>query len=359
MTTPYLYYANPFGVSADDLTAIPTPAAIDGSVSYQNGWTPPYEKNLLTDPAALPIPRGQMNQLFFDITYNLQEYQQFGSPQWVVGNTVAYPIYARVYSGGFVYENQVASNTATPGADATWLKISGSANAVLPGMVMDWAGPVAPAGYLLADGSAVSRTTYAALLANITRTVTNATTVNTQPQVTNLTNATTTFYPGMHIESANFAGGTTVLTVDSATQVTMSTNATASGTANVTIQFFNWGNGNGTSTFNLPDLRNRTTVGEAGTLLNNPSSQGDIVGQTTGTATNTLAVGNIPKPTYTSSLARDATTSIGSFGSIAVNQGISALSQVDCLTIADNFSASPTPVSTIQPTAVMYKIIKT
>jgi hypothetical protein len=124
MTTP-LYYVYPFGENADDLTAIPTPAAGDGSVSYFAGWTDPYELDLLTNPSALPIPRGQMNQLFFDITNNIQEYQQYGAPQWVsaaqnLGVSLPYPIYATVYHSNILYRNLVAANTATPGADATW-----------------------------------------------------------------------------------------------------------------------------------------------------------------------------------------------------------------------------------------------
>lgn len=123
MTTPH-YYIYPFGQNADDLTAIPDAAAVDGSVSYFYGWTDPYEYNLITNPAALPIPRGQMNQLFFDITNNIQEYQQYGTPQWVVGNTVSYPIYARVYYLGLVYQSLISSNTNTPGTDLTWQVVS-------------------------------------------------------------------------------------------------------------------------------------------------------------------------------------------------------------------------------------------
>lgn len=118
------YFPYPFAVDADDLTAIPNSSAIDGSVSYQDGWTPPYEQNLLTDPSALPIPRGQMNQLFYDITLNIKEYQEYGAPQWVVGNTVQYPVNAVVYYGGNTYQNQVADNTATPNTDSSWLRIN-------------------------------------------------------------------------------------------------------------------------------------------------------------------------------------------------------------------------------------------
>lgn len=118
------YFVYPFGQDADDLTSIPDAAAMDGSVSYQDGWTPPYELDLLTQPSALPIPRGQMNQLFFDITSNLQELQKYGSPMWYSG--VSYPINSKVYHSDLVYESQVGSNTATPGVDDTWLVISGA-----------------------------------------------------------------------------------------------------------------------------------------------------------------------------------------------------------------------------------------
>lgn len=164
------YFLYPFGTDADDLTAIPDAAAVDGSVSYQDGWTPPYEYNLLTNPAALPIPRGQMNQLFYDVTLNIKQYQEYGNPEWVVGNTVEYPIYARVYYLGEVYENQVADNTNTPGTDATWYLISGGGS-VPPGTVLDFAGSgSAPAGFILCDGSAVSRTIYSKLFAAISTT---------------------------------------------------------------------------------------------------------------------------------------------------------------------------------------------
>src|SRR5690606_17695210 len=163
------YYVFPFGENADDLTAIPDNTALDGSVSYNQGWTPPYEYNLDTNPAALPIPRGQMNQLFYDITLNIQQYQQYGVPYWVTGNTVEYPIYSRVYYNNLVYENQVVDNTATPGDDDTWNVISGS-NASLPiGSIIDYAGVEAPSNFLMCNGNAVSRSIYVNLLSAITQ----------------------------------------------------------------------------------------------------------------------------------------------------------------------------------------------
>jgi microcystin-dependent protein len=61
----------------------------------------------------------------------------------------------------------LAKNSAT-NYDAGWADPSGAGGATLPpGTIMDYAGATAPSGYLLCDGAAVSRTTYAALFAAI------------------------------------------------------------------------------------------------------------------------------------------------------------------------------------------------
>jgi|SRR5690242_14146359 len=366
MPAPYLYYQFPFALEADDLSGNDIPMATDpsGGVSYQQGWTDPYEENLLTNPNALPIPRGQMNWVLYDITNNLQEYQQYGTPQWVTGNTVQYPIFARVYYLGQVYENLVVNNTATPGADSTWRVVSGNVEGVQSGTVIDFAGPIAPSGYLFCDGSAVSRSTYAGLIAAISRTVTTATTTNGSAVVTNLTNAQTTMFgaratpslAGMAIESANFPPGTTILSVDSNTQVTMSANATASGTANVTIQFFNWGNGDGSTTFNLPDLRTYTTGNQGGSGITVTTTAGtdtiSVVGQKIGSQSHLIdAATEMPAHTHTMNTGPTAgsATNIVGFGQTpnTVQTGV------------NNSTGGSTPMTIVQPTALMNKAIKT
>ena len=290
MTGTY-YYVYPFGQNADDLAAIPTNAAGDGSVSYYAGWTDPYEYDLIADPThALPIPRGQMNQLFFDITNNIQQYQQYGTPFWITASqngSVAfpYPIYARVYYGAQVYENQVAANTATPGTDDTWLLISAAATGVPTGTIIDFAGTVAPAGYFMCDGSQKNRVTYSDLMDVITLTQTGTVT-NTMNTVSGLSNAlslmygVTTLYPGMPLEGTNIPPGTTILNVVDNNNITMSQNATGSGS--VSIQFFSWGNGDGSTTFNLPALARKTTIGQGGTKSTDQFGIGSIVGQSGG-----------------------------------------------------------------------------
>lgn len=347
-----LYYIYPFGQNADDLTAIPSPAAVDGSVSYYAGWTDPYEYDLLTTPAALPIPRGQMNQLFYDITNNIQQYQQYGVPAWITatdngGVSFPYPIYARAYYLGQVYENQVASNTATPGTDDTWLLLSGNAQGVPIGTVIDFAGIIAPTGYLTCDGSAISRTTYLDLREEITFSETGTTT-NLMNTISGLSD-TSNMYIGMPIEGTNIPLATIVASIVDANNITISNNATASGSG--ALVFFPWGNGDNATTFNLPDLRRKTTIGKFGF---GSALVGNKVGQTGGSETQTLVQNQLPStlslnsPTTTlTNLPNDGgQTLIGISGSGNTTQ------------VFTNVGGGGQAVSIMQPTAVMNKCIK-
>jgi microcystin-dependent protein len=94
------------------------------------------------------------------------------------------------------------------------------------GSMLDFGGASAPTGYLLCDGTAVSRSTYSALFAAI---------------------------------------GT------------------------------NWGAGNGSTTFNLPDFRRRTAVGSGGT---GTATLGNVVGNHGGEETHTDTVNEMPSHTH-------------------------------------------------------------
>lgn len=97
-----------------------------------------------------------------------------------------------------------------------------SAFALPSGTLLDFAGTAAPTGYMLCDGSAVSRTTYAALFAAV-------------------------------------------------------------GTV--------WGAGDGLTTFNLPDIRRKVTVGSGGT---GTTALPNTVGSTGGEETHILTAGEMP-----------------------------------------------------------------
>jgi len=110
-------------------------------------------------------------------------------------------------AGRLAYPSSPANQVLT----ATNTGIAWSAAANPSGVIMDFAGSTAPAGYLLCDGTAYSRTTYATLFAAI---------------------------------------GTT------------------------------WGSGDGSTTFNVPNLLGRTTVGAGTPGANNDTTFGATVGST-------------------------------------------------------------------------------
>src|ERR1700679_2578422 len=101
------YFYNAFAVDAPDNTPIPVTGSSGNPITYPYGYGADYALNLLTNPAAIPIGRTTMNQLFFDITSQLQQYSQYGTPPFITtmqnqGTPFEYPIYARTYYMGVV-----------------------------------------------------------------------------------------------------------------------------------------------------------------------------------------------------------------------------------------------------------------
>ena len=225
------YFFRPF---ADDgtKTTIPNDVQISGSVSYESGWGADYQKNILTDPSAKPVPRSQTNQLMFDITENIQQYQQHGVPEFITtadneGDPFPYAKYAIVrYDDGVNgfrnYMSLVNANDSLPTDATKWRFLDPDSEYVKPGTITIFGVGTVQAGYLACDGSNVSRTTYAALFAVI---------------------------------------GTT------------------------------WGVGDGSTTFGLPNFARRVPMGSGGT---GTGVIGNVVGNTGGSETHTLVVGEVP-----------------------------------------------------------------
>lgn len=163
----------------------------------------------------------------------------------------------------------------------TWL--TPQLSVVPTGTVLDYAGTAAPTGYLVCNGSAVSRTTYAALFAAI---------------------------------------GTT------------------------------WGNGDGSTTFNLPSLARSVTVGAGGS---GSGTLGNAVGDTGGAETHTMTVSEMPAHAHPGSNAF-VNTGIAGSGAISVFEPNDSSQGSAALPIASQ--GSGTAFNIIQPSAVMNKIIK-
>ncbi|OWK42208.1 tail fiber protein [Fimbriiglobus ruber] len=161
------YFDTVFAVSGDKV-AVPDPVQGGGTVSYNQGY--PIGYSTPVGSGGILITRASMNQLFYDITSALQQYQQVGTPPFITttmngGTPYSYSKYDRVMSGGIAYQSLSNSNTDTP-PSANWqadLSVSGTPT----GAIMDFAGSSAPTGWLLCYGQAISRTTYASLFSAI------------------------------------------------------------------------------------------------------------------------------------------------------------------------------------------------
>lgn len=142
-----------------------------------------------------------------------------------------------------------------------------------------WSARGTKAGWLICDGTASgNRTTHADLYAVLTFTLVGSLT-NADPEVTGIS-STANLVAGMPVEGVGIPPGTTVLSVDSGTAITLSAAATATLPAGG-MRFFPYGAGNGSTTFNVPDVRGRPLVGK-GTNVEH-----DMLGKSEG-----LAVGS-------------------------------------------------------------------
>jgi microcystin-dependent protein len=189
------------------------------------------------------------------------------------------------------YKKQVLIATSSTTATVNiLLEVPADAGYVPPGVIMDYAGSTVPTGYLLCDGSAVSRATYANLFA---------------------------------------AAGTT------------------------------WGAGDGSTTFNLPDLRGRVCAGKdnmGGTAANRITSggsgiNGSILGAAGGSETQTLTTAQIPAHNH--SIGGGFITGAGA---ISVT-GSSTTYNWGFLSNTDNTGGGQAHNNT-QPTIMVNKIIK-
>lgn len=124
------------------------------------------------------------------------------------------------------------------------------------GTVLPWSGLIAPTRYVFAYGQELSRTTYSFLYSAIILS-TSVVCTNGSPILTGLSD-TSQIPIGLPVEATCIAAGSLV-TAKTGSTVTVSNNASI--TVSTTARFFPWGNGNGTTTFNVPDLRGRVIAG--------------------------------------------------------------------------------------------------
>jgi len=127
----------------------------------------------------------------------------------------------------------------------------------LVGTIKPWAGMTAPNQYAFTYGQEVSRTTYATLYTAITSS--QSVFCNSGSPTLNGLSDTTNFWIGMSVEVSCVAAGFSTIVSKTSSTVTLAANANV--TTNTTAVFYPWGRGDGTTTFNLPDLRGVVPAG--------------------------------------------------------------------------------------------------
>jgi len=217
-----------------------------------------------------------------------------------------------------IISDQPTSATGSGGGSGTSV---GDGNSV--GTILTWSGMIAPNQYQFAYGQALSRSTYPELYQALTL-QTPVTCVGGNVTLTGI--ADTSNIPiGAAVEGNCIVVGSTVISKTINT-VTLSIAANISST--VTATFFPYGNGNGTTTFNVVDLRGKVAPGRtnmggvtASNLTNTYyGSSPDAIGANGGSQSKVLITANLPPYTPSGSLTM-APHSHGIHGDTASSTG--------------------------------------
>lgn len=133
------FFKYAFG-QAGILTPIPNDTQIDGSISYEQGFSTDYTLNPQFDPVtAKEVPLAQTNQYLNDITGAVQQYQINGFPDFITtadndGVPYPYDINSYVRYNNEVYFSLIDNNTDTP-PSANWEPVGNTNPVVKPALV--------------------------------------------------------------------------------------------------------------------------------------------------------------------------------------------------------------------------------
>lgn len=214
------------------------------------------------------------------------------------------------------------------------------------GTVIDYAGFGAPSHYLLCNGAAYSRITYNQLF--LTGTLSQ--TITKLSSTTFTVTSAAQLGLGMFVEGAGIPVGT-YITVISGTTITV--NQATTSTGSFTARFFAFGQGDGSTTFNVPNLTGKVTVGSGGNIVA-ISPLLDALGQSGGSLTTsvTLAAANMPPQVGVCS-----TTNGGNFSHTATGTGNVFATSSGNGTFSQGANTAIT-FNVVQPTTIVYKYIR-
>ena len=210
-----------------------------------------------------------------------------------------------LYALAFNELNQVVVSTSGVGG--------GDGVAAMPaGSIQAWPTTTAPEGWLVCDGSAVSRTTYSALFNVLIQTIGTGTFNPTAGFTFSTTESynkvrygdsvyfttTGTLPTGLSANTLYYIGGlvpnsavlyTTRTATATGYAVSNAVNFSGTGAGTHTIWHAPYGNGDGSTTFNVPDIRGRVVVG-----YDQSQAEFNTLGEKGGNKTHTLAIEEMP-----------------------------------------------------------------
>jgi hypothetical protein len=219
------------------------------------------------------------------------------------------------------------------------------------GGLLDFAGFADPLHYYLCNGAAKNRISDYKLFTALTKTEVVTLTL-ASPTFTVVSNAD--YHIGMPLEGIGISPGTTIANIVGTT-ITMSSNAIAPAGAQI-VRFFAWGAGDGSTTFNVPNLLGYATAGANGTTLGAGVVNG--VGLQGGAANAVLVAANVPAHTHKTTVPVQGVA----FGFGYAN-GTETVSQTFTSDGGESLAnipltTPPTGFSIVQPTAMVKKYIR-
>lgn len=252
-------------------------------------------------------------------------------------------------------EGPGTASSHSAGAVVTQVLTAAAVSALVPaGTIMPFAGLSVPDGWLECDGSAKNRSDFSALFSVLSATRTGTTT-NGSAIVTGLS-STSDIQVGFQVSGTGIPAGAKVAAIASGSSITLSTSATASGSP--TLVFTAWGAGDGSTTFNIPDLRRRTLVGSGGT---GTVTLGSALGNTGGSETHTLI--GTEMPVHSHQLANRIMFALlasgGNRADLAAGTKVIGTDSLATHTLnAGGSSGATQPHNNVQPSAVVRWVIK-
>lgn len=147
--------------------------------------------------------------------------------------------------------------TTAPASSSITPATSGAGDFLPVGAVIAISGFSSPVNYVLAYGQPLSRTIYPDALSALTFSST-ATCVSSSTTIGGIS-STLQLRTGSSIESSCLPPGTTIVGITTANSILVSAPATLN--TSTSIRVFPWGNGDGSTTFNVPDLRGLAPAG--------------------------------------------------------------------------------------------------